>query len=214
MWLVLSSRSRSREPARWTTVPPMLVLASASPRRLDLLRQAGIEPLVDPADVDETPDSALSPAEDAARLARAKALTVASRRPEATVLAADTIVVVDGKLLGKPRDEADARAMLRRLEGRGHHVITAVHIVPPASAGWPVVALNVSTAVIFRALGDEEIERYLASGEWQGKAGGYAIQGGAAGFARAVTGSYTNVVGLPLAEVIEELRAVAGRSLA
>src|SRR5262245_35978130 len=117
----------------------MLVLASASPRRLELLRSVGIDPLVDPADIDETPDPARAPAEDAARLARAKAELVAARHPGAHVLAADTVVIVDRDLLGKPRDAGDARAMLERLSGRGHWVATAVCLRPPEGADWPTV---------------------------------------------------------------------------
>lgn len=184
---------------------PRLVLASASPRRLELLRTAGFDPLVDPADVDETPDPDRSPAENAAAFARDKALTVAARRPDDLVLGADTIVTIGRELLGKPRDEADARRMLRRLAGRMHHVVTCVFL--PAWGEWPKTALSVSTAVVFRELEGDEIEAYLATREWTDKAGGYAVQGHAAAFTQAVLGSYTNVVGLPLSEVVEELRA-------
>lgn len=181
------------------------MLASASPRRLELLRQVGLDPIVDPASVDETPDPAFSPAENAARFAAAKASTVAARRPATDlVLGADTIVVSDGQLLGKPRDAADAEAMLRRLAGRLHHVVTCVAFAP--APGWPATALTVRTSVVFRDLADEEVADHVASGEWRDKAGGYAIQGRAAAFTRAVIGSYSNVVGLPLCEVVEELR--------
>ncbi len=186
----------------------MLVLASASPRRLELLRSAGIEPLVDPAHIDETHDPSVPPALHAGALATAKARAVAARRPGATVLGADTVVIVGGRLLEKPRDADEARDMLRALADRGHEVVTAVHLEPPDGAGWAPTRLTVHTAVIFRALTDGEIEAYVASREWADKAGGYAIQGLAAGFVRAVAGSYTNVVGLPLAEVVEELRRV------
>ena len=184
----------------------MVVLASASPRRLELLRSAGFTPLVDPADLDETPDPSLSAEADALRLARGKAELVAARHPQAMVLGADTIVVVDGAVLGKPRDAAMAEAMLRRLSDRGHYVVTAVHLVPPRRRAWPAVSLTVSTAVVFRRLEEVDVAGYVASGDWEGKAGAYAIQGLAAGFVRAIMGSYTNVVGLPLAEVVEELR--------
>jgi nucleoside triphosphate pyrophosphatase len=186
----------------------MLVLASASPRRLELLRLAGIEPLVDPADIDETHDPTVAPDEHAALLARSKARAVAERRPNDAILGADTVVAVGRRLLGKPRDPGDARAMLELLSGRGHHVVTAVHLLPPDGADWPAVSLTVWTAVIFRVLSAADIDRYVASRDWEGKAGGYAIQGGAAPFVRSITGSYTNVVGLPLAEVVEELRRV------
>src|SRR5438132_411990 len=116
-----------------------LVLASASPRRLELLRAAGIEPIVDPANVSEVPDPALAPEDNAMRFARAKAEAVAARRKEAAVLGADTIVTVDGHLLGKPRDRDEARAMLERLDDRGHWVYTCVVLVPPEGAAWPEV---------------------------------------------------------------------------
>ena len=184
---------------------PRLVLASASPRRLELLRTAGYQPLVDPAHVDETPDPSRSPAENAAAFARDKALVVAARRPGDLVLGADTIVTIGRELLGKPRDADDARRMLRRLAGRLHHVITCVFLAEIAD--WPQTALSVSTAVVFRDLGDDEIEAYIATNEWTDKAGGYAVQGHAAAFTQAVIGSYTNVVGLPVTEVAGMLGA-------
>jgi septum formation protein len=189
----------------------VLVLASASPRRLELLRSAGYDPVVDPADVPEIPDPALSPADNAAGFAWSKAQVVAARRPGAVVLAADTIVVVDDRLLGKPKDADEAREMLRSLDDRSHNVITCVALLPPAGAAWPAVAFAVSTEVVFRRVSDEEREAYVASREWADKAGGYAIQGGAAGFVRGIAGSYTNVVGLPLAEVVEHLTSVGLR---
>lgn len=185
----------------------MLVLASASPRRLELLRLAGIDPLVDVADVVEDVVPGAAPAENAVRLACAKASVVAARHAEGVVLGADTIVTIDGELLGKPHDAAEARAMLERLSGRGHRVVTGVRLIYPASSACPAVSLSVSTGVVFRRLTARDIDEYLAGREWQGKAGAYAIQGRAASFANAVVGSYTNVVGLPLAEVLEELRA-------
>ena len=185
----------------------MLVLASASPRRLELLRSAGIDPIVDASDIPEIADPALSPVANAARFARDKALAVAARRPADVILAADTIVTIDGKLLGKPADRDDARAMLKLLDGRGHYVVTCVHLLPPDGAQWPATSLTVHTAVALRPFAEGELDAYLDAGEWEGKAGAYAIQGRAASFVRAVLGSYTNVVGLPLCEVIEELRA-------
>lgn len=189
----------------------VLVLASASPRRLELLRSAGIEPIVDPADVPEIPDPARSPVENAAAFARDKARLVATRHPHDVVLGADTVVIIDRLLLGKPAGADEAREMLRRLEGRAHRVTTCVTLVPPEEAHWPETSLAITTGVVFRPLGSDEIEGYIASGEWEGKAGAYAIQGLAAGFVRAVLGSYTNVVGLPLAEVIEELATIGLR---
>src|SRR5262249_39714049 len=168
----------------------------------------------DPANVDETPDPSRSPEDNAARFARDKAEVVAARHPGATVLGADTIVTIGGELLGKPRDRADAERMLRRLAGRVHRVVTCVHLPatgdPEAPSdrpgGWPATSLRVHTPVIFRALDDDEVAAYLESGEWEGKAGGYAVQGRAAAFTQAVMGSYTNVVGLPVCEVVEELK--------
>ncbi len=168
------------------------------------MRSAGIDPRVDPAAIDESPRAGEEPVEYAARLAREKALAVAGRHPDATVLGADTVVVIDRAPLGKPVDEREARTMLHRLAGRKHEVVTAVYWVPPGTATG--VALSVLTEVYFRELTEREIEGYLASREWQDKAGGYAIQGHAASFVRAISGSYTNVVGLPLCEVVCELR--------
>ncbi|HEX2569674.1 MAG TPA: Maf family protein [Polyangia bacterium] len=186
----------------------MLVLASASPRRLELLRSAGIEPVVDPADVPEIPDPSLTPKENAALLARTKAQAVAGRRPDDAVLGADTIVTIDGRLLGKPEDERDARDMLSRLAGRRHRVVTGVALLPPRGAAWSALSLAVTTAVLFRPLTAADLDAYLATVEWRDKAGAYGIQGSAAGFVRAVVGSYTNVVGLPLCQVVELLRKV------
>jgi septum formation protein len=182
----------------------MLVLASASPRRRELLARVGIAFTVDPADTDET----RAPGEPAgtyvARVAADKARVVAARHPGASVLAADTIVVVDGDVLGKADDAAEARAMLGRLSGRTHVVTTAVQLV---TAGGVARGFAVHTQVEFRELGARDLDGYLASGEWRGKAGAYAVQGIGAGLVRAVRGSYTNVVGLPLVEVLEALEA-------
>lgn len=182
----------------------MLVLASASPRRLELLTQAGYRPLVVPAHVDETPDPARSPTDNAAHFAREKALATQARHHGDVVLGADTIVTIGRELMGKPRDRADAERMLRRLSGRMHQVVTCVYI--PRVLTFPPVALSVSTSVIFRDIEDAELSDYLDGDEWQDKAGAYAIQGRAAVFAQAVVGSYSNVVGLPLCEVVEELK--------
>jgi septum formation protein len=182
----------------------MLVLASASPRRRELLARVGLVFDVDPADTDETrrPDEPASAY--AARVAADKARVVRARRPEAAVLAADTIVVVDGDVLGKAPDEAGARAMLARLSSRAHVVTTAVQLEVP---GQGARAFAVHTEVEFRALAPRDLDGYVASGEWRGKAGAYAVQGIGAGLVRALRGSYTNVVGLPLVEVIEALAA-------
>jgi septum formation protein len=180
----------------------MLILASASPRRRELLERVGVVFAVDPADTDETRAPDEPPGAYAARVAEEKARTVATRHPGAAVLAADTIVVVDGDVLGKAADEREARAMLERLSGRAHVVTTAVHLLAPVGGE---TAFVVHSEVEFRPLGARELDGYVASGEWRGKAGAYAVQGVGAGLVRAVRGSYTNVVGLPLVEVLEEL---------
>jgi septum formation protein len=182
-----------------------LILASASPRRLELLRLAGFAPLVEPADVDETPHPGEPAREYAARVARDKARAVAARHAAAdeVVLGADTVVVVGDAILGKPRDADDAARMLALLEARRHDVVTCVHVCGggPRERGFAV-----RTGVRFRALEDDERGAYRRGGEWEGKAGGYAIQGQAAAFVERIAGSYTNVVGLPLCEVVLELR--------
>jgi septum formation protein len=183
----------------------MLVLGSASPRRAALLREIGVAFTVVASDVPETPQPGEAPAAFARRAAVDKGAAVAGLRPDAWVLAADTVVAVDGEILGKPRDSADARRMLRRLADRTHEVLTGVALFAPG--GTCVDAQVVRTAVTFRALSDGEIAAYVAGGEPADKAGAYAIQGGAAGFVRAVRGSVSNVVGLP----VDEVRAVLAR---
>jgi septum formation protein len=182
----------------------MLVLGSASPRRAALLREMGVPFVVCASDVPEAPFPGEAPAAFAARAARDKGAAVARLRPHAWVLAADTVVAVGGEILGKPRDDADARRMLRLLAGRGHEVLTAVALYAPGGACRET--LVVATRVSFRDLADAEIAAYVASGEPADKAGAYAIQGGAAPFVGAVEGSYSNVVGLPVDEVHALLR--------
>jgi septum formation protein len=199
----------------------MLVLASASPRRQDLLRSAGISFVVQPADVDETPVAGESARDCAERLARLKALAVWQKRPQDTVLGADTIVVVDGAILGKPTDADDAARMLRMLSGRRHQVITGVAVVKSPlkpKAGLSTGsghALNVApgvlvrsetTAVTMNELSDHEIRDYVATGEPMDKAGAYAIQGIASRWIPRIEGDYSNVVGLPVALVHQMLR--------
>ena len=187
---------------------PRLILASASPRRLSLLRQIGVEPdAVHAADLDETPLKGELPRLHALRLAREKAEAVAAAHSDALVLGADTVVACGRRILPKAETEAEARACLALLSGRAHRVYTAIHLVAPARA----VSRISETRVTFKRLSDEEIAAYLASGEWQGKAGGYAIQGRAALFVRALSGSHSAVVGLPLFEV-GQLLAGAGYS--
>ena len=203
----------------------MLVLASASPRRQELLRNAGISFTVHPADIDETPLADEAPRECAERLAREKALAVWQTRPQDLVLGADTIVVVDEIILGKPVDAEDAIRMLRMLSGRAHKVITGVCMVT-ADAGdqFPVankIALrsdegltptkpdarvsSEATLVTMAQLSDDEIREYVASGEPMDKAGAYAIQGMASRWIPRIDGDYSNVVGLPIALVYRML---------
>ena len=174
---------------------PILVLASSSPRRQELLREAGIPFAVHPAHLNEDQHAGEPPLDYALRLSREKAEAVAPHYPGQHVLGADTIVVVDGEVLGKPRDLADATRMLRLLSDRGHEVITAVSLVSP---GGGTDTRSTTTKVYFRRLADEEIDRYVAGGEPMDKAGAYAIQGGAAPWIYRIEGEYSNVVGLPL----------------
>ena len=175
-----------------------LILASASPRRLELLAQIAIVPdLVDAADIDERPHARELPARYALRMAEEKARTVAARQGGAFILAADTVVACGRRILPKPADEAEARACLMLVSGRRHRVFGAVALVTPAGK---TATRRVESAVTFKRLSEAEIADYLACGEWRGKAGGYAIQGLAARFVRYVGGSYSNVVGLPLYE--------------
>jgi septum formation protein len=174
-----------------------LILASASPRRLTLLAQGGIVPdQVVPAEIDETPHPAELPAAYVTRLSQEKAQAVATLFPDATVLAADTTVAVGRRILGKPHDLQEAEVFLRLMSGRRHRVFTGVCVL----ASGKVRQRTVMTQVQFKRLSDAEITAYLASGEWQGVAGGYRIQGLAERYIAAIHGSYSNVVGLPLLE--------------
>jgi len=178
-----------------------LVLASASPRRRELLAAAGYQFEVVPSEIPEIPQTGEAPETFAQRIAREKASDVARRRPGAYVLGADTVVVVDGILLGKPTNRAEARRMLRALSGRAHRVLTGVALVTPAGT---VDSALVESRVEFRALSASDIEAYLDLEEPYDKAGAYAVQGYARQFIAAVHGSYSNVVGLPM-ELISEL---------
>jgi septum formation protein len=185
---------------------PPLVLASASPRRLELLRQVGLTPdCIDSADIDETPRRGELPPAHAMRLAEEKARAVIARHPGAYVLAADTVVACGRRILPKPEDEASARSCLGLLSGRRHRVHGAIALVSPDGR---LASRRVDSQVSFKRLSEAEIGAYLRTGEWQGKAGGYAIQGRAAALIRWVSGSYSNVVGLPLFETVQLL---AGR---
>jgi septum formation protein len=179
-------------------VRPTLVLASASPRRRELLAQLGIVPdTIDPPDIDETPLPGELPAAHARRLALAKAAAVAPRHPQAYILAADTVVACGRRILPKADTRAIAESCLKLLSGRRHRVIGGLCAIAPMRER---VVRIVTSQVVFKRLSDDERAAYLASGEWQGKAGGYAIQGRAAGFIAWISGSYSNVVGLPLYE--------------
>ncbi len=177
---------------------PSLVLASASPRRLDLLRQIGVTPdRVEPADIDETPLKGETPRLLAGRLATGKAHAAAERAAGAYVLAADTVVAVGRRVLPKAETEAEARACLGLLSGRNHKVLTGVCLIAPDGRKAARLA---ETRVAFKRLSAPEVEAYIESGEWRGKAGGYAVQGRAGAFVMNLVGSYSGVVGLPLYE--------------
>ena len=186
----------------------MLILASASPRRSELLRNAAIPFLVDPAHVHEEPARHEKPLDYAKRLARDKALAVLSRHPHDAVMGADTVVVVDAQLLEKPQNAEDAARMLRLLSGRAHQVITGVCVVAP---GFEMTDAEV-TQVYFSPLSDREIADYVASGEPMDKAGAYGIQGIASRWIGRIEGCYFNVVGLPIERVYRMLRAAESKT--
>lgn len=201
--------ARLKPTGRRAGLKPKLVLASASPRRLTLMAQAGVEPdALRPATLDETPKRAEMPRSLVSRLARAKAEAARDQiandkdLADAFVLAADTIVAVGRRILVKPRYVEEAVASLQLLSGRNHRVLTGICLITPDDR---VRLKIVDTRVRFKRLSKEEIEAYIASREWRGKAGGYAIQGLAGCFVQKISGSYTNVVGLPLTEVVAML---------
>jgi septum formation protein len=181
----------------------MLVLASASPRRQELLRNAGIAFEVQPAHIPEEPLPGENAKACAERFAREKALAIARLRPNDAVLGADTVVVVGDKVLGKPMDASDAARMLRLLSGRTHQVITGICL---AISGRLSVASE-TTSVVMCEISDDEIAMYVSSGEPMDKAGAYAIQGGAAKWVVRLEGDYSNVVGMPMPLVTEMLKA-------
>ncbi len=184
-----------------TAKPSPIVLASQSPRRAEILRQAGIAFSVRPASVDETPRAGERPLDYVERLAEEKAAAVPAA-PDEIVLGADTTVVIDGVMLGKPADEADARRMLSLLAGRRHEVMTGICL----KRGEERVCDTAVTEVWFGAMTEDEIARYAASGEPLDKAGAYAIQGLASKYVDKIHGCYFNVVGLPIAMVYAHLR--------
>jgi len=180
-----------------------LILASASPRRVDLLTQIHLPPDgIDPADIDESVKPGETPPRHALRLAEEKARAVAPRHAGAFILAADTVVACGRRILPKAEDEKTARKCLQLLSGRRHRVHGGIAVVTPEGR---CASRNAETIVTFKRLEEQEIETYLASGEWHGKAGGYAIQGLAAAYIRFIEGSYSNVVGLPLYETVSLL---------
>jgi len=207
---------------------PELILASSSPRRQELLREIGIPFHVHAANINEDQSAGEAPLEYALRLAREKAQEIAAQYPQSYVLGADTIVVLNGEVLGKPQDHAEAARMLRLLSGRSHEVTTAVSLispstfspnpVPPSAVPLSSVAPRTvaqgtlaetrasTTKVFFREIAEAEIQEYVAGGEPMDKAGAYAIQGGASRWTDRIEGEFSNVVGLPLSLVTEMLK--------
>jgi septum formation protein len=187
-------------------IPNKIILASASPRRIELLKLAGLSFDVAPADIDETALPDEEPTEHVARLAQEKALRIAGENPGCIVIGADTIVFANGEILGKPATREDARKTLAKLSGKAHEVFT----------GFAIVCINrdvkigevVRSSVVFREITPDEIVWYIGAPEPYDKAGAYAAQGMSASFIREIHGSYTNVIGLPLCEVVEKLRMV------
>jgi septum formation protein len=188
----------------------MLVLASSSPRRAQILTELGIPFAIDPAEVDETILDGEGPEAAVSRLAGAKAAAVAGRRLDDWVLAADTLVFLDGEILGKPRDDDDASAMLRRLAGREHRVVSGLRLRLGSSEGAGAITWS---SVRFAYLSEEEIAWYVATGEPRDKAGAYGIQGKGARFIEGIDGSYTNVMGLPARDVYRLMREAGSPSL-
>lgn len=191
------------------TARPELVLASSSPRRVELLALAGFTPdLIDPADIDETPLKDETPRRLAQRLAVTKAQVVGERHPSAVVLAADTVVAVGRRFLEKAADEAEATRFLKLLSGRNHRVFTGVAVVRD---GRVTHRVN-ETRVTFKVLSEAEIASYVAGGDWRGKAGAYGIQGAASAFVRQIVGSHHGVMGLPLYETVNLLAGAGLRA--
>ena len=190
-------------------MPHPLILASASPRRRELLERVGLALEIHPADVDEREQSGEAPAAYVARIARSKAITVARKR-EHWVLGADTTVTLDGAILGKAESPEEAAKMLRWLSGKTHQVLTAFVLIGERDEKTVIREGLVATDVEMIELDAGLVADYVASGEWRGKAGAYAIQGIGAALVREVRGSVTNVIGLPLVEVLAALREVGG----
>ncbi|MGB0719827.1 MAG: Maf family protein [Bdellovibrionales bacterium] len=184
-------------------MPHKLILASASPRRVDLLKQIGITPNdIIPADIDETPLKAELPRNLAMRLAKEKAQAIAAGHQNTFILAADTVVACGRRILPKAETQTEAKDCLALLSGRRHHVYGGIAIITP---NGKTVTRLCDTIVQFKRLSDSEIQTYLDNGEWHGKAGGYAIQGLAASYIKSINGSYSNVVGLSLYDTMNIL---------
>lgn len=182
------------------------ILASASPRRVELLQDLGLSFTVIPSGADETYRSGETPSAHVRRISRAKAMVVAADYPEAWVLGADTIVVIGGEVLGKPKDREDARRMLRRLSGREHHVVTGFTILRKSVS--VLYRKTVRSTVVFRSIEEDELQWYINTDEPYDKAGGYAVQEKGGLFAKRIRGSYSNVIGLPVSEVFEILKKI------
>jgi septum formation protein len=189
----------------------LLILASASPRRAEILRSLGIPFAVRPADVPEEPLPGETAEAVAARLAERKAASIAAREPDAWVLGADTLVFLDGLILGKPRDVEDARGMLRRLAGREHRVVTALHLKRGSARGVGYAEIS---RVRFASMDEAEIAWYAATGEPADKAGAYGVQGLGARFIEEIHGSFTNVMGLPARAAYRLIRGAPDPALA
>lgn len=182
-----------------------LILASQSPRRRELLEKCGIPFTCEPADIDETIDDSRDLSEEIKRLSLAKAAVILKKHPDAVVVGSDTIVAVDGKVLGKPKDRMEARKMLKMLSGHTHQVITGLSVLS-SSRQFQDVSIS---HVTFAPLSDDEIGAYVSSGECDDKAGAYAIQGGAGKFITNIDGDYYAIMGLPLNSVYEELKNIS-----
>jgi septum formation protein len=180
------------------------ILASASPRRQELLRSVGLKFKIIPAHVDENYSAGESPRQHVQRLSIDKAMVIAKKYPEAWVLGADTIVVIDGMILGKPKNKHQARKMLQKLSGREHKVFTGFTIAHVAAKIYKTKVIQ--SAVQFKTISPKEMDWYVSCDEPYDKAGGYAVQGKGACFIQSIRGSYTNVIGLPLCEVLEALK--------
>jgi len=180
------------------------ILASVSPRRQELLRSVGLKFKIIPAHVNEEYLQGESPREHVRRLSLNKAMAIAQNNPDAWVLGADTIVVIDGLILGKPKNKKQAREMLERLSDREHKVFTGFTLAHGATNVYKTKVIQ--SAVLFKKISPEEMEWYVSCDEPYDKAGGYAVQGKGAYFIKSIRGSYTNVIGLPLCEVLEELK--------